>query len=318
MMKSSRCFALAVATAAAGCSGSDDPPSADPPTIALLSPEPDTRAREFLAVAGRATGALTDVSVRLDAAEPIAATGVEEWFLLLDMATVGDGSHTVTAIATDSEDRTAASLPVSFTSIANQPPDTTIWSGFVRNSDQQIIPSANVFVHESTRSTLTDLNGRYAMVGLPRDQPALLIGAAPSYVDTFLPRLLPSNDITLDIPLFSEAALDFIAGEYDVVREPDRGTVIGFLLDQLPSQDGYAGATLALVGGSNADGPYYTTPAGGFDGALTETTSSGVFVFFNVATGPVAVTASGGGLSFTLLGSESEGESVTLLFGRAQ
>ena len=316
MMTSSRFLALAL-VATAGCSGSDDPPSEDPPTVALLSPEPDTRAREFLAVAGRATGALTDVSVRLDAAEPVAATGLDEWFLLLDMATVGDGSHTVTAIATDSEDRTAESLPVSFTSTANQLPDTSIWSGFVRNSDQQLIPSANVFVYESTMSTLTDLNGRYAMVGLPRDVPALLLGTAPGYADTFLPRLLPSNDITLDIPLFSDATLDFIAGEYDVVRVPDRGTVIGFLLEPLPSPDGYAGATLALVGGSSADGPYYTTPAGGFDVGLTETTSSGVFVFFNVATGPVTVTASGGGLSFSLLDSESEGESVTLLFGRA-
>lgn len=310
-------FAIALtAIALGGCSGSDDPPTEDPPTISLLSPEPETRARENLAVAGVASGSLTDVSVRLDAAEAVEATGLDEWFLLLDMSAVEDGSHTVTAIATDSEGRTAETLPMSFTSIANQPPDTAIWSGVVRDSDQQLLVGANVLVDGTSRSTLTDLNGRYAMVGLPRDQEALLVGSASGHVDTYMPRLLPTGDITLDIPLFKPAALDFIANEYGVTRERDKGTVIGFLLEQLPSQDGYAGATLALVG-SSGDGPFYTTPSGDFDPGLTETSSSGVFVFFNVPSGPVAVEASGGGLSFNLLGSESLGESVTLLFGRA-
>ena len=155
------------------------------------------------------------------------------------------------------------------------------------------------------------------MVGLPRDEDALLVGRATGYADTYLPRLLASGDVTFDIPLFSDAALDFIADGYDVTRMPDRGMVVGFLFAPLPSQSGLAGATLALVGGSAADGPYYTTPAGGFDPTLTETTTSGVFVFLNVPTGPISVLASGGGLSFSLFPSESVGESVTLLFGRA-
>ena len=289
----------------------------DPPTVTLLSPEPDTRVREYLAVAGRATGTLADVSVLLDGGAPMPATGLEEWFFLLDVAPLADGSHTVSAIATDAEARTAESLPVSFTSTANQPPDTSIWSGFVRNSDQEIVPGALVSDFESTRATPADLNGRYAMVGLPRDEDALLVGSATGYADTYLPRLLANGDVTFDIPLFSDAALDFIANGYDVTRMPDRGMVVGFLLAPLPSQSGLAGTTLALVGGSAADGPYYTTPAGGFDPTLTETTTSGVFVFLNVPTGPVSVVASGGGLSFSLLPSESVGESVTLLFGRA-
>ena len=97
-----------------------------------------------------------------------------------------------------------------------------------------------------------------------------------------------------------------------------QGTVIGFLIAPLPSEAGYEGATIALVGGSAADGPYYTTAAGDFDPGLDATTASGVFLFLNVTSGPVTVTASGGGLSFTLLESVSVGEAVTLLYGRAQ
>lgn len=308
----------AVFAALAGCSGSEDPPREDPPTVTLLSPEPDTKARDYLAVAGRATGDLVDVSVRLDSTEPMSATDLDDWFLLLDVSTIADGSHTVAAIATDDDGRTAESLPVSFTSIANQPPDTSIWSGVVRNSDQQLLPGAVVSDYESTRTTVTDLNGRYAMVGLPRDEPALLFGSAPGHEDTYLPRFLPSNDTTLDIPLFRPAVLDFIADAYGVVREPGKGTVIGFLIAPLPSEAGYEGATIALVGGSAADGPYYTTASGDFDPGLDATTASGVFLFLNVTSGPVTVTASGGGLSFTLLESESVGEAVTLLYGRAQ
>lgn len=301
---------------ASSCTGADDPAELDPPAVALLSPEAGVIVREHLAVAGTATGDLADVHVQVDAMTPVEATGLEEWFHLVDVTALEDGSHTVKGIATDLEDRTAESLAVSFTSVANQPPDTTIWSGFVRSSAQEPLPGATVTVLGTTRSTTADLNARYAVVGLPPDEEALLVGSASGFQDTYLPRLLASNDISLDIPLFTDAALDFVAGEYGVTRQSGLVTVLGFLLEPVPSQSGQAGAVVSLVSGT-ADGPYYTTPSGGFDPMLTETTASGVFAFFNVPPGPVAVTASGGGLEYAILPSEGAADALTLLFGRS-
>ena len=302
---------------ASSCTGSEDPLESDPPSITLLSPEQGVTVREHLAVAGTASGLLVDVSVVVDSGAPVPATGLHEWFHLVDVSALDDGSHAVRAIAMDEEDRVAESVAISFTSTANQPPDTSIWSGYVRSNDQQPLPGATVTVFGTTRTTTADLNARYAMVGLDPETEALLVGSHAGYADTYLPRLLPTNDIQLDIPLFTEAALDFVADQYDVVRTPGLATVIGFLLAPLPSQQGQAGATLALTGGSSADGPFYTTPTGGFDPDLTQTSSSGVFAFFNVPLGPVAVTASGGGLEYAILPSEAAADSLTLLFGRA-
>lgn len=316
-MRPGRFSVVACLAIAAGCTGAEDPPELDPPTVALLSPEPGMTVRENLAIAGRATGDLADVSVRIDSDEPVEVTGLLEWFHLLDVGTLADGSHTVTAIATDREGRVAESPPVSFTSTAHQPPDTSIWSGLVRNSNQELLPGVEVSAFGTTHATISDLNARYALVGLPRNVEALLVAGAPGYADTYLPRLLATNDVTFDIPLFTSAALDFVADGFDVDRQPGLATVIGFLLAPLPSQSGYEGAVLTLVGSTAADGPYYTTATGDFDPLLTETTSSGVFAFFNVQPGAVAVTASGGGQSFTLLPSEAAADSLTLLFGRA-
>lgn len=307
---------LACLLAIAGCTGSEDPPQLDPPTVTLLSPEAGSVVRENLAIAGRATGDLSGVSVRVDSAEPVPAIGLEEWFHLLDVTSLADGSHTVAAIATDREDRVAESIAISFTTTTNQPPDTSIWSGLVRNSDQALLPGAEVTAFGSGLATVADLNGRYAVVGLPRDQETFLVARSPGYQDTLMPRFLPTGDITLDVPLFTDAALDFVADGFDVTRDPGLGMVIGFLLAPLPSQSGYEGAIVSLAG-STSDGPFYTTATGGFDPQLTETTSSGVFAFFNVAPGAISVTASGGGASFTFLGSDAAADALTLLFGRA-
>ena len=315
-MRTGRLSILACLVASAGCTGGEDPLELDPPTVTLLSPESGTTVRENLAIAGEATGDLVDVSIRIDSAEPVPATGLEEWFHLLDVTALEDGSHTVAAIATDSQERVAESLAMSFTTTANQPPDTSIWSGLVRNADQELVPGAQVTAFGTTLATESDLNGRYALVGLPRDQEASLLCSATGYQDTYMPRLLPTGDITLDIPLFTNAALDFVADGFGVTRDPGLGAVLGFLLAPLPSQSGYEGAVVALDGSTGA-GPFYTTPTGGFDPLLTETTSSGVFLFFNVSPGPVSVTASGGGMSFTVLGSEAAADALTLLFGRA-
>ena len=302
----------------AACTSGEDPETDDdPPTVAMLAPEQGQRARDHLAVAGTATGMLREVGVRVDGGEPREAEGLDEWFLLLDVSTLADGSHTVSAIAVDEDDRTAESPPISFVSTHAQPPDTTLIAGTVRGSEQELLAGASVSVHEGTRTTASDLNGRYAMVGLDPSEEVLLVGEHPGYAATYMPRFTPGGDSwDFDISLFTQGALDFLAGECDVDRDDGLGTVVGFLVEAPPAEGGFEGAAISLDS-STGEGPCFADASGGFDPLLTHTSEAGVYVFFNVSTGPVAVVASAGGVSFTSFGSESVADAVSVLFGRA-
>lgn len=312
-------FTTLLLLAVAACtSGEEDDPTPDPPTVAMLAPEPGQRARENLAVAGTASGNLRDVGVRVDGGEPREAEGLEEWFYLLDVTPLADGSHTVSAIATDEDEATAESPAISFVSTAAQPPGTTIVGGTVRGSDQELLAGASISVHEGTRTTPSDLNGRYAMVGLDPAEEVILVGELSGYADTYMPSFAPSGDVAdFDVSLFPQGALDFLAGACDVVREDGLGTLVGFLVDAPPAESGFAGAAIALDG-ATGDGPCHADAAGDFDPARTHTSEAGVYVFFNVSTGPVAVTASAEGVTFFLLESVAAADAVTVLFGRAE
>lgn len=111
------------------------PPADEPPTVTISSPVGGASASGTETISGTAgdDDAVTQVEVFVDEASIGTAELVGgDWSLEWDTTAVSDGSHTITAVATDSADQTTTSAEVSVTvenAVPPPPPDTTMHVG---------------------------------------------------------------------------------------------------------------------------------------------------------------------------------------------
>ncbi len=304
--------------AASGGGCGEDPKGGDP-FITLLTPEPGQRAREFLAVSGETSGYVGEVKVQIDddAANALVATqDGDTWFALVDVSTLADGSHVVTATAYGSGDKTDVSPPRRFLSLAHAAPGTLVIEGQVNDlTTQDPLPDATVSVLSGSLTTEVDALGGYALAGVVPDLPIVMRAEMPApagFWATNMFRVAQGNDTRdINFPLAAGPAVDFIATEYAVTQDPAKGIVIGFLVD---GGGGVAGATVALS--QPAEGPFYLGEGPDpFDPAMTATGPRGQFLFFNVDPGPVDFTATAGTASFFTLGSIAQDRTLSLVGG---
>lgn len=306
------CLLIAIA---AGCTGgSDEDLPSGPAAIELLLPEPGTRARQTIAFAGTTTGGVHRVELVIDGGEPVIAEGREEWSLVQDVSHMHDGAHVVVARAIGRGDDVAETAPRSFITIADSLPGTGIFAGIVRNPDSEPIPGATITtVEDTSRTTTSNLVGQYALTNLDRDATYVVHATAPGYFATNLYELGGNDNLDLDIGMFGPAAIDFLATEYGVTQEAGKGVVLGFLLAR-GADAGYEGAVVGISPQPPA-GTFYVGPGNDFDPTLTETTTAGTFIAFNVPPGPLSFTATAGTAQFFTLGSVAAAETVSFLVG---
>lgn len=299
--------------ASAGCGKASH--AGDLPTIGLFTPEPGTVARQYVAITGETTGDVAKVDVQIDGGTPRRANGAAEWALTLDVSTIPDGAHVIVATATDHHGRTAQTLPLSFIAASGATSSTRILGGSVSVNTNSAVPGATVSLFDDPGLvTQTDSTGRWALVGVPPQPPALVRGSAQGQVDTLLYRIGGNaDDLSVDVPLFTPQAVAFIADSYGVSWTPGTAVVVGLVLDT--SGHGQAGATVQ-ISPTPGQGPFYVAADGTFDPALTATTAAGTFVAFDVpAGGPVSFTASNGAAVFYVSPSEAEPDALSIVVG---
>lgn len=307
---------LLLVTVAAACTGGDGedlPPG--PPAIELLLPEPGTRARHTIAFAGTTTGGVRRVELVVDGGEPLVADGREEWSLVEDVSHMADGAHVVVARALGRGDEVAESAPRSFITIADAIPGTGLLAGTVRNADSEPIPGATVTtVQDATRSTTSNLIGDYALTNLDPDAVYVVRATAPGFLATNMYELGGNSDNTdLNISMFNQGTVEFLADAYGVTQDPAKGVVLGFLLAR-GAEAGFDGAVVT-IDPPPPEGTFYVGPGNDFDPALQATTSQGSFVAFNVTPGPVHFTATAGTAAFFTLGSVAATDTLSFMIG---
>jgi hypothetical protein len=122
------CFALAPVTVA---HAGKPARSADttPPTVSITAPGAGVTVAGTVTVSGKAAdnSSLTSVAVKVDAGAYKTATGTSAWSAPVDSTAYADGTHTITAQATDGAgNRTTATVTVTVQNAAATPPaDTT-------------------------------------------------------------------------------------------------------------------------------------------------------------------------------------------------
>ncbi len=99
------------------------------PTAAVTFPTSGAKVKGTVTVTGTATDAqgVASVQFKLDGANLGAADTTSPYSVSWNSTTVADGSHTITATATDTGNQTTTSTGITFT-VDNTPPDTTITS----------------------------------------------------------------------------------------------------------------------------------------------------------------------------------------------
>jgi uncharacterized protein YkwD len=102
---------------------------AQPPTIAITQPANGATLSGTVSVQGTAADSvsLTSVTVSIDGATPVAATGLQNWSYALGTGTLANGAHTITAKATNSSGLSASAsvnVTVNNTSTGGAQPPT--------------------------------------------------------------------------------------------------------------------------------------------------------------------------------------------------
>jgi large repetitive protein len=102
--------------------------SNSPPGVSISSPSPGALVTGVVAVSGSASSiaGIASVTVRVDSNAAVTASGTTSWSRSVDTTALNDGSHTITATATDSVGR-SSSASVSVT-VSNAPPSVSISS----------------------------------------------------------------------------------------------------------------------------------------------------------------------------------------------
>lgn len=308
---------LYLAMLAKGCGGAVDK---TPPTIQLLTPEPGTIAHQNIAISGKTTGGVSRVELVIDQSPPVVAQelGDGEFAYVLDVSTLDDASHSLRARAVansgPSDDATTPA-PVSFISLAHNPPNDTWFYGAVENENNNPLAGATVSTYEDpSLVTVSDLSGRYSLDSLSPSQSYILHVSDAGYLDSYMPRFDAHSPSESSITLFSPATVTFLATQFGVVQQPGKAVVLGYVINRTTGS-GYVGASVA-IDPPPADGPFYFRPDSVYDPGLTATTIAGSFIAFNVPPGADAsFTATAGTAGFLTLPSRTAPDALTLMLG---
>jgi hypothetical protein len=102
--------------------------SNSPPAVSISSPSAGALVSGAITVSGSASSiaGIASVTVHVDSNAAVTASGTTSWSQSVDTTTLNDGSHTITATATDSVGR-SSSASVSVT-VSNAPPSVSISS----------------------------------------------------------------------------------------------------------------------------------------------------------------------------------------------
>jgi hypothetical protein len=308
---------LYLAMLAKGCGGAVDK---TPPTVQLLTPEPGTVAHQNIAITGKTTGGVARVELVVDQDAAVVAQDLGDggFAYVLDVSTLDDASHSlrVTAVANSgpSDDATLPA-PVSFISLAHNPPNDSWFYGVVENENNNPLAGATVSTYEDpTNVTTADLSGRYSLDALSPTQSYILHVSDAGYLDSFMPKFDASSPSESSITLFSPATVTFLATQFGVVQQPGNAVVLGYVINR-STGSGYVGASVS-IDPPPADGPFYFRPDSIYDPGLTATTIAGSFIAFNVPPGADAsFTATAGTSGFLTLPSRTAPDALTLMLG---
>ena len=186
------------------------------------------------------------------------------------------------------------------------------------------VPGATISVFTSTSNkilnqtpdiTLTAGSSATATACLPVNTPFAVKASASGFVDTceFGEVVSPADaNQTKTVQLMSNSIVSMASGSAGVTQDPAKGAIVGTISDT--SGNPVSGDTIAFL---NIDtnqtvtsGIFYGAPPLGLpDPKLTETSSAGVYLGFNVPPGAYYVQVSTAGTSITI--TQAYGEAIT-------
>jgi hypothetical protein len=159
-------------------------PDTSPPTVAIASPTAGASVHGALGVSGNAgdNQAVAKVEVQIDGGPYQAASGTSSWQASLDMTQYPDGTHRITARATDTAGLTSSSsldVVVSNTPVAAPTPPAGAIGGYLfdeRDRDgvyevgEQALANQHLYLYtgagQYVTNTYSDANGWYQFTGL--------------------------------------------------------------------------------------------------------------------------------------------------------
>ena len=103
--------------------------ASQPPTISIAQPSTNATVSGTASIQGTAAdaAALVSVKISIDSATPVAANGLQNWTYALDTTKLSNGTHTVTATATNQAGLTAsAAITLNVNNVSSQPPTISI------------------------------------------------------------------------------------------------------------------------------------------------------------------------------------------------
>ncbi len=148
------------------------------PTAAVTYPTSGAKVRGTVTVTGTATDTqgVSNVQFKLDGANLGAADTTSPYSVSWNTATTTDGSHTMTAVATDTGNQTTTSTGVTFT-VDNTAPETTITSA---NPGTTTSPSASLAFNSNEAGSTFECQidgGAYSACTSPKTYTGLTVGS---------------------------------------------------------------------------------------------------------------------------------------------
>lgn len=163
---------------------------------------------------------------------------------------------------------------------------------------------------------ITSQGADFTLDGIPPASVFYLLSTAPDYTTTYnkATEVVNADQSGLKAEIVKQTDLEALAAAFTITLDVDKSVLIGRVLDD-------KGAPLAGVKAENfelpeqmaADGPFFLDANRVADPALTATSSSGYFVFFNLEPKPISIaTAMDGEYGLTMPVSPSTKGAVTL------
>lgn len=203
----------------------------DPPTVVITSPAAGQTVKGTVTVTAIATddGSVTSVQFLADGT-PVATDGnpADGWSFAWDTTAISDGSHTLTAVATDDLAKTTISTPVTVT-VANAVPPALHCGdldGSGRTSGSTWTATITVLVHDANEATVAGATVSASWSGAKTGSGSAL--TAGSGLATFTVSGIPKNKTSLTCTV-NGIVKDSVAYDSDANHDPDgdsNGTAI--------------------------------------------------------------------------------------------
>ena len=141
---------------------------------------------------------------------------------------------------------------------------------------------------------VSNQGSQFNIEGIPPEAAVFLLSIAPpDYVNTYnkVIEIKDADQTDLNAEAVKQSYLDNLATTFQVTLDPAKTTFIGRTIDEAGSPlAGIEDSAFALPENSpDAEGPFFLDANRLPDAALTATSDSGFFVFFNLAPDPIAV-----------------------------